>query len=49
MVIKEVQLISEDGSEIIAEKFFYNKITNILEAIGDVKYLDKINNIIITS
>ena len=40
---------TEDGSEITAKKFFYNKITNILEAVDDVKYFDKINNIIITS
>jgi len=41
--------ISDDGSEITAENFFYNKITNILEAIGDVKYLNKLNNTVITS
>jgi LPS-assembly protein len=41
--------LSEDGSKITAENFFYNKITNILEAVGDVKYSNKINNIIITS
>ena len=41
--------ISEDGSEITAKNFFYNKITNILEAIGNVEYLDKLNNVIITS
>ena len=40
---------SEDGSKITAEKFYYNKLTNILEAIGDVKYLDKIKNIVITA
>ena len=40
---------SEDGSQITAEKFYYNKLTNILEAIGDVKYLDKIKNIVITA
>ena len=33
---------SEDGSTITAENFFYNKLTNILEATGNVKYLDKI-------
>ena len=42
-------VISEDGSEIIAKNFFYNKVTNILEAIGDVKYSNKINNTVITS
>ncbi|MDB3919876.1 organic solvent tolerance protein [Candidatus Pelagibacter sp.] len=40
---------SEDGSQITAEKFYYNKLTNILEAIGDVKYVDKIKNIVITA
>jgi len=43
------KVISEDGSEIIAENFFYNKITNILEAVGDVQYSSKTNNIIINS
>ena len=41
--------ISEDGSKIIAENFFYNKLTNILEVIGDVKYIDEEKNIIITA
>jgi LPS-assembly protein len=36
---------SKDGSTITAENFFYNKITNILETTGNVKYLDKIKNI----
>ena len=40
---------SKDGSIITAENFFYNKLTNILEAIGNVKYLDISNDIIITS
>jgi len=40
---------TEDGSTITAENFFYNKLTNILETSGDVKYQDKINNIIIIS
>ena len=40
---------SEDGSTITAEKFFYNKLTNILETTGNVKYVDILNNIIITS
>jgi len=31
----------EDGSKIIAENFFYNKLTNILEATGNVKYIDE--------
>jgi len=46
---KRGTVISDDGSEITAENFFYNKITNILEAIGDVKYLNKLNNTVITS
>ena len=32
--------ISEDGSTITAENFFYNKLTNILETSGNVKYVD---------
>ena len=38
---------SEDGSTIVGKNFFYNKLTNILEAIGSVKYEDVLNNIII--
>src|SRR6056300_1211656 len=41
--------ISEDGSTITAKNFFYNKLTNILETSGNVKYLDKKKNIIITA
>ena len=41
--------ISEDGSTITAKNFFYNKLTNILETSGNVKYLDKVKNIVITS
>ena len=40
---------SEDGSTISAQNFFYNKLTNILETSGNVKYLDKEKNIIITA
>jgi len=40
---------SEDGSIISAENFFYNKLTNILETSGNVKYLDKTKNIVITA
>jgi LPS-assembly protein len=40
---------SEDGSTITAENFYYNKLTNILETSGNVKYSDKINNIVITA
>jgi LPS-assembly protein len=41
--------ISKDGSRIIGENFFYNKLTNILEVIGNVKYIDEKKNIIITT
>jgi len=40
---------SEDGSTITAENFYYNKLTNILEVTKNVKYLDKIKNIMILS
>src|SRR6056300_1575063 len=40
---------SKDGSIISAENFFFNKLTNILEVTGNVKYLDISNVIIITS
>ena len=40
---------SEDGSVISAENFYYNKLTNILETFGDVKYFDKTKNIVITA
>jgi LPS-assembly protein len=40
---------SEDGSTITATSFFYNKQTNILEVSGNVKYLDKIKNTVITA
>jgi len=42
-------VISEDGTKIIAENFFYNKLTNILEATGNVKYIDELKDTIITS
>ena len=41
--------ISEDGGTISAENFSYNKLTNILEASGKVKYLDKIKDTVITA
>jgi LPS-assembly protein len=41
--------ISEDGSKIIAENFYYNKLTNILEAEGNVNILDDNKNTTITS
>ena len=40
---------SEDGSIITAENFYYNKLTNILEASGNVEYLDEIKKIKITT
>ena len=40
---------TEDGSSITAENFFYNKLTNILEASGSVKFLDITNNSTITA
>ena len=40
---------SKDGSIITADKFFFNKLTNILEVTGNVKYSDISNDIIITS
>ena len=40
---------SKDGSTITAKNFFYNKLTNILETSGNVKYFDKIKNITITT
>jgi LPS-assembly protein len=40
---------SEDGSTISAENFYYNKLTNTLETIGDIKYFDKTKNIVITA
>ena len=39
----------EDGSIITAENFYYNKLTNILETTGNVKYIDKIKDIVITA
>ena len=43
------KVISDDGSTITGENFFYNKQTNILEITGIVKYLDNIKNIVITA
>jgi len=40
---------TEDGDVITANTFTYNKITNILEAYGNVKYENKIKDIIIYS
>ena len=41
--------VSKDGSKIIAENFYYNKLTNILEAEGSVKYVDDKKDTTITS
>jgi LPS-assembly protein len=43
------KVISDDGSTIAGKNFFYNKQTNILKITGNVKYLDNIKNIEITS
>ena len=40
---------ADDGSKITADQFFYNKLTNILEAQGNVKFIDKFKDLIITS
>jgi LPS-assembly protein len=40
---------TSDGDKINAEEFSYNKITNILEATGSVKFTGKFNDIIIYS
>ena len=42
-------VISDDGSTIVGENFFYNKLTNILEITDNVKYYDNIKNIVITA
>ena len=38
---------TDDGNEIIAENFVYNKLTNILNASGKVKFLNKNTNLVI--
>ena len=38
-----------DGVEIISNTFIYNKITNILEVIGNVKFIDKQKDTVINS
>ena len=40
---------TNDGNEIIAENFVYNKLTNILNASGNVKFFNKNNNLVIFS
>jgi len=42
-------VISDDDSKIFAEKFFYNKLSNILEVIGNVKYTNETKDIVITA
>ena len=39
---------TEDGYEITAENFVYNKLNNILNASGNVKLVDRNNNLIIS-
>ena len=41
--------VSDDGSKIIAQNFYYNKLTNILEAEGNVRYIDDTRNTTITT
>ena len=40
---------TSSGIEIVAENFVYNKITNILNASGKVKFIDKNNDLVIFS
>ena len=40
---------TQDGFEIIGENFLYNKLTNILNVSGNVKLINKIDDIIIFS
>ena len=40
---------TDNGNEIIAENFVYNKLTNILKASGKVKFINKNNNLVIFS
>ena len=40
---------SEDGSVISAENFYYNKLTNTLKTVGNVRYFDQTKKIIITA
>jgi len=42
--LKRGTVIGNDGLSITADTFEYNKITNILNAIGNVEIVDKINN-----
>ena len=43
------KVISDDGSTISGNNFFYNKQTNILKITDNVKYLDNVKNIAITA
>ena len=40
---------TEDGNEIVAENFIYNKLTNILNASGNVKFFNKKSDVVIFS
>ena len=40
---------TDDGNEIIAENIVYNKLTNILNASGNVKFINKNNDLVIFS
>ena len=42
---KNGKVESNDGDEIIAKTFEYNKLTNILKAYGSVKIINKYNNL----
>ena len=46
---KEGTAITDDGNKIFAQTFNYNKITNILTATGNVKFENKLKNLIIYS
>ena len=40
---------TNDGIKIIANNFYYNRNTNILEVSGDVKFTDELSDVVITS
>tara|TARA_B100000989_G_scaffold128074_1_gene95088 strand:+ start:701 stop:1312 length:612 start_codon:yes stop_codon:yes gene_type:complete len=47
--LKRGTITTDSGIEINADKFIYDKILNILDAQGNVKIVDKLNNFIIYS
>ena len=47
--LKRGKITTDSGIEINADKFIYDKILNILDAQGNVKIVDKLNNFIIYS